>query len=476
VVEPGVKEVRPFVVCLYADGLEIDEETVRQLIEMQEDLHEGIGRRRKKLAIGLHDASKLRSPIRYTVVDGDFSFVPLGSTRRMSVERILSETDVGRKYGSIVKGKDCYPVLIDADGIVLSLPPIINGSNTVVRAGTKELFVDVTGTDLKPMEDALAIISEALWDSGGRVRTVKVSDGRNSQLTPELKPWKWWLSRTDVSKLLGLQLNDGQIVQALKRTRLDASKDGTKIRVWVPRYRLDILHKVDLVEEVGYGFGFEGIKPDFNFRYSKGSSSEESKFLDALRRVAVGLGLQEVTGYVLASHRSLFDNLMRRAENPLRVESSRTEQYEYLRDSLTPGLLEVLSMNVHEPYPQKIFEIGRVLRRDEKSETGVAEELRMAVAVASEIVPFTDIRSILDTFLMSAIKASPSYKEKDFDFLISGRSALCSLKGMELGYVGEVRPEVLARSKIRMPVGIYEISLDALLHTIGGGRNPVTKT
>jgi phenylalanyl-tRNA synthetase beta chain len=461
-VDASVKRVRPFIVALLAKNIRLDDEDVRQLIGMQEDLHEGIGRRRKKLAIGLHDAGHLESAIRYTTVDSKFKFVPLGASKEMTVEEVIEKTEQGKKYGGLVSLSKRYPMLMDSRGTVLSMPPIINGSATAVTSSTKTLFVDITGHDLTATENALAIVSETLWDLGGSVQSVRISDGDKARITPDTRPKKCAISVHDVSTLLGVNLPVSKIKDSLLRTRFDAAVKGKKIIASIPRYRVDILHPVDVVEEVGYGFGYENLVPDTDFPYSKGRPSTESGLIDSMRRLVLGLGFQEVVTFTLKSVNTQYVNVGRSDADALKVESSKTKLYEYMRDLLVPGILEVLGNNVHEQYPQRLFEIGSCLRRDHNAETGVNEELKIGGAIAADVTPFSDMKSVVDAIIEKTCGFEATYTGASIPFLLDGRAASIYLQGKEIGYLGEVAPHVLNLFKIKMPVSVFEFSISKL--------------
>ena len=102
--DPSISKLRPHILCLEATNLNLDEESLRQLISMQEDLHNGIGRKRRKVSIGFHDFNSFKAPLKYTTMTKDFQFTPLGSSRKMSIEDILRDTEQGVTYGSILDG------------------------------------------------------------------------------------------------------------------------------------------------------------------------------------------------------------------------------------------------------------------------------------------------------------------------------------------------------------------------------------
>src|SRR5712692_9510614 len=166
-VDRRLANVRPFVACAVAKGLRLDDETVRQLISMQEDLHNGLGRRRRVAAIGFHNLDRIEPPIHYEAVPSTFSFVPLGRQDPMPLSEILQGTETGKAYSSILADSRIYPILRDSKKMVLSFPPIINGNETKVSTSTRNLFVDVTSNDKRTGGDVLAIIATALADAGG---------------------------------------------------------------------------------------------------------------------------------------------------------------------------------------------------------------------------------------------------------------------------------------------------------------------
>jgi phenylalanyl-tRNA synthetase beta chain len=465
-VDPSVKKVRPYIAGLLAKGIELDDETIRQIISMQEDLHNGLGRKRAKLAIGIHDADAVKAPLKYSTVRSSFRFTPLDSKVSLSIDEILSELPTGRKYAPLVSAHEIYPIITDAKGTVLSFPPIINGNTTKVTPRTKNLLIDVTGIDRRVLEDCLALLAEAFWDAGAQVFSVGVRDGGKTTFTPSLEPFSLVVTNQLISDRLGLKLKDSEIVNALNRSRLDAAASGRKIAVTAPRYRFDMLHPVDLAEETMYGYGFEKLQPSYDFKYTKGSLSPRTHLMEAVRRSAVGLGLQEVMGYSLTSGDVLYDKMERKKESPLKVAASKSSFYEYLRDMLAPTLLQLLADNIHEQYPQRVFEVAEVFSPAHGTETGVKEELHFAAAITNNTAGFTDAKSIIDTVLLRTFNVNAAYRPIQAPFFIDGRAAECLYHGKRLGVVGEVSPQVVLSFGLRTPVSILEVSLDPFLQKV----------
>ncbi|MEK0324457.1 MAG: phenylalanine--tRNA ligase beta subunit-related protein, partial [Nitrosopumilus sp.] len=204
--DPSISKIRPHILCLEATNLNLDEESLRQLISMQEDLHNGIGRKRRKVSIGFHDFNSFTPPLKYTTMTKDFQFTPLGSSRKMSIEDILRDTEQGVTYGSILDGFEDYPLIIDSNGQTISFPPIINSEITKLTNNSRNLFVEITATDLSAAQDVLMVVSSTLHDAGSTLHSVKISYPDREMITPDMAPVTRNLKTTEVNRLLGTEL------------------------------------------------------------------------------------------------------------------------------------------------------------------------------------------------------------------------------------------------------------------------------
>lgn len=463
IADESVKDVRPFVAGFVVKGLKLDDGTIRQIISMQEDLHDGIGRRRKKLAIGLHDMSPIVPPIKYTTVGPEFSFVPLNETKEMTIEEILRKLPTGQKYGDIVAPYGRFPILIDSKNTVLSLPPIINGNVTKVTEHTRDMLIDLTGTDLKVLADAAAILAEAFIDAGGKVESaiIKYPDG-TMKTFPDLSPRVMELRPEYARNLLGVDVSDEDMMEALSKCRFDCKKVGDVIRVEAPAYRVDLLHEVDLVEEVGYGLGYQNLQPMFEFSYSDGRYLRTTTFYEKVRDVAIGLGFTEVVNFMLLSKEVLYEKMSRR-DRGIRVEATKSREHEYLRDMLLPGLLQTLSYNVYEPQPHKIFEIGTIFLRDESSETGISERLHLGLVISHSTASYTDAKSAFEALITSFVQGGVEYVTLEAPYIFNRRGATAIMGGLKIANLGEVHPDVIKAFGLRNPTAFVELDLNALM-------------
>lgn len=453
-VDQSIQRIRPYLVGAVAKNIRLDDESIRQLIALQEDLHNGIGRMRRKVSIGVHNLDALKPPLEYLAIESSFQFVPLNETRSMKMSEILTETETGREYAHLVNRFPKYPLLRDSAGGVLSFPPVINGNLTKLDNNTKNLFVDITATDLKTAEDALAVLATTLSDAGANIESVNVQYPDNVIVTPDLTPHKSILEPEYANKLLGLRLTKEEVLESLRRSRITAKIVDGKIEAIVPRYRIDIMHPVDLVEEVALGFGVFRIEPSFPTSTTAGKYNQTQVTLSRIREVFVGLGMMEVVNFSLVGEELLRNTGI---NSPMiKVDKSKSAEHEVLRPSLMPSLLLTFSRNIHEEYPQRIFEIGKVFSKEMDE---IDEEYRVAGAIAHSTANFTEIHSYLSSLLKQTFGAKFATKATSNAPFIDGRTAAILYEGENCGVLGEVHPKVLQSFGMRNPVAAFEVRL-----------------
>jgi phenylalanyl-tRNA synthetase beta chain len=451
--DKSLAKVRPFIACAVARKLKLDEETIRQLISMQEDLHNGLGRKRRAVAIGLHDLAAVTFPVYYSAKDSSFAFTPLGSDEEMTVADILQRTETGQTYGHILAGTSAYPMLCDSEGVVLSFPPIINGTKTKVEKTTRDIFVDITSTDARLGDEALAIVCAALADAGGELETVTVSYGKKKVVTPALAPSKMKFDAKLVEAVTGLSLTKKEMKEALRRSRLDLDAKGFAV---IPSYRVDVLHQVDLAEEVVIGYGLDKMTASYPPSSDAGQAAASVAFLEALSLTMAESGFDETMGFDLVDAPTLYGNFGRSPDAKLEVENPRTAEHSLLRDSLLPSLMAVLGRNTKNEYPQRIFEAGKVFSR---GESGVVEGASIAALSAHTSSSFTEAKSYLEALVKKHFGDEADTRPGSHWAFAEGRCAEARFKGTTLGYLGEVKPSALAAFGLDVPVCGFELDL-----------------
>lgn len=451
-VDKSVENVRPFVVGGLVREVEMTDPLVKSLMDMQEKLHATIGRKRAKVSIGVHDFDQVTPPFTYKAVEPkSVRFIPLASTRMMDLEDILQKHEKGIDYAFILEGLDRYPLIVDVNEDVLSFPPIINGVLTTVTEETTNIFLDVTGTDLAGCETTLNIVATALAERGAKIETVQVKYPDRTMVLPNLKPKVKELKVDYANGWIGVSQTAEQIAEELERMGYGVSVSGEVVKVEIPAYRNDVLHPVDLVEDVAIAYGYEKIEDQFPKDMTFGELLPLNDFCIRLADLIVGYGYQEVSTLTLSS---LQEQVVSEESDVTKLKNPITQEHTCVRVSLIPSLLYVLRANKHHELPQRIFEVGDVVIEGKN-------ERRIGGVSCHGKASFTEMKSLVQSFLRDVGKEAEVRARKDPRFL-KGRCASAVCDGGEIGVFGELHPEFFTRYELNNPVAAFEISVRPL--------------
>lgn len=449
-VEESVKSVRPIIGCAVVRGLEFSDAAIESLMDLQEDLHWGLGRNRRKVAIGVHDISRVTPPFRYLGADPSFKFVPLDFSYEITMREILEKHPKGRDFGHILQGCKRYPLILDAKNRVLSFPPIINGELTRVKEDTHDLFIDVTGTD-PVVHKALNIVVTSLAERGGRIESVLVKRGEGDFVSPNLMPAKRIVSAEEANGLIGFDLTAEELARCLEKMRFGASAVGEKVEVQVPAYRADIMHSWDIFEDAAKGYGYDRLLAELPGTVTVGKPHPSEMRKSEIREVMTGLGYLETMPFTLTNEAVHFERMRRKPKGATRVLHPISELHTILRTSLLSSLLEILSGNQHHPLPQRIFAVGEVV---EERRTW----MHLAAISIHSGANFSEVRSLADAILreLDLVKGIKIVPSEDGAFL-PGRGADLMANGNRSGCFGELHPLVVRGFGLEQPVVAMEL-------------------
>ena len=463
IVKSGLNKIRPFICCSIIKGVPADDELIKEYMHLQDALTSTHGRNRKKASIGLYVYDDLKFPIIYgPQVPEKIKFVPLGYEIEMDGPTILTDHEKGVEFGPIIQSHKKWPLLYDSNGQVLSLPPIINSNNLGrMTPETKNLFVEVTGTHLLTVHQALNIITASLAERGGKIESVTVVYPDDStDETPDFTPEKMTITTDEINTLIGIDLTGDEIVQALERMGYGAKLLKIKhVQVLIPKFRMDILHPVDVIEDIAIGYGFDNIQPAMPQTMTMGRVNPITRLKNKVRDLMVGLGYNEVMNYIMSSPEVLNEK-MRRNEPLVTTGNPKSRHYSVLRNSLLPVLLDFTSQNQHADYPQKIFEVGDVIIPNEERETCVDQNPSVGGLMTDVNVNITKLLSELGFLLRNlGLENRFEFKSVTSSDFIEGRSASIKIDGKIRGFLGEVAPEILTNFGIGYPIIAFEIQL-----------------
>ncbi|MCA8996239.1 MAG: phenylalanine--tRNA ligase subunit beta [Planctomycetaceae bacterium] len=455
---------RPYIRCAVVEMDNVDDTTLVSLMKLQEALHWGVGRDRKLASIGVYDLDTINGPITYTTIDPDKdAFEPLGKAgERMTGREILEKHPKGIGYAKLLADHKRYPVLKDADGQVLSMPPIINSESTKVKVGTKRLFVDVTGISKSAVVKSLDTFVSSMVELGGRAQTVVIKQADGTELTtPDLAPREVEIDLEAARRWLGLPLNEQSLVQALRRMRLDANQisETEMFRVRYPALRTDFKHMVDVFEDLAIGYGYQNIQPQYAAQATTGLPRPEDEHSELVRSIMTGLGSSEIMSLPMTTEELHYEKFrLPIPKHYPRIANPKLKAMTVVRSHLMTGLMEHLRENRRAPLPLRFFELDNVTVLDENAETGAYEQRRLAIVEMGKEASYASIRSVIDAILFE-LGLEGTFAASDHPSYIPGRVAELTTTSEVHGILGELHPETIVNFGLDHPVALAELTL-----------------
>ena len=487
-VDSEIRKIRPIILgavvrgLVMADDHEMDS-FIKQLMEHQEKLHFALGRGRRRASIGVHDLSTLHPPFKVRAVDRNHKFTPLAMDEEISIEEILSKHPKGVEFAHLLQGMEKVPIIEDSKGAVLSFPPIINGNHTTVQPKTRDLFIDVTGWDRRACESCLMLVALQAKERGGEIQTIQLTDcDGNKEILPNWTPVHHRVPERLIPTILGRELNENELTNAMTRmggmytgrnpaTKEETSTNGTMqyakpgegmLCFEMPRWRFDLLHPVDLVEELAIGHGYEDLGVDVPKAPMNALPRPDDHLRRRIRTSMQGMGFMQVQSLTLSNDDDQFNRMRWKPFNAItRITNPITQDHTMMRHFLLPGLLRLLSSNRHHDLPQSVYELGTVVRDHVNSD-------RLAFVTAERVGGFAAIRGRIQAFLRDlgaeniVIEALPDNEGP----WLAGRAARVLLNGEWVGCFGEIDPAISQTFELLVPLNGAEFDVEALKSTI----------
>lgn len=456
-VTKNVEKIRPFISSFVAKKVNMSEQHLKYLINFTEKLSETYGRKRKKMAMGLHNYDAVKGPLVYDASDAG-KFIPLGSSQAMSFGEIIKSHPKGIAFGNTIesgKNRALYPYLKDSEKI-MSLIPIINSKATAIGKSTENILVDVTGTSEKTVNSTASLLAASFIDQGAEIHPVEIKYEKRSLLQPDMAYREVKVNLSKIDGTLGMRLIENLLITYANRLGHPASKYGNSLLVKVPPYRLDVFNYQDIIEDIAIGFGYENISPTPVHSTAIGLFNELQEYINKLAVFMIGVGYTEAVNNYLTNQDVAFKQ-MRLPEdaNVVKITYSKTENITMLRNSILPSLLLTLGRSTHEKMPQRLFEIGSVFSvEDDKA----AERVNLSFVSEHSRSNFADAKGVLDS-MFGFLGIKYSLREEKNPSFIEGRCAGIYSEGKHIGTIGEVHPEVLNNFKIAEPVAACEVNL-----------------
>ncbi len=463
---------RPYVALAVVRDLVLTDEAIKQMMQLQEKIADTYGRRRRKISIGVYDLDKIKPPIYYKLADPDETrYRPLNEPKEMTLREVLEKTDKGQAYGYIIKDMEKYPILADSRGEVLSLVPILNSDDYKVTAETKNVLIDSTGTSLNDVVNAVTIMAYNIAERSrtGIIEVVAVNYVSGLVVkAPRISAEPIEVRVREVNRLLGTSLSAHEIAGLLRRFYYvieDLKEDSLIVKA--PVYRIDVKTWVDVAEDVAMAYGYERLGEEATSlppTQTIGRIHPIEYVSRKVRDILIGLGFQEVANYMMSSRATQLHLLEVGDREMFVVENPRSERFEGLRLWLAPQLVEVVAENAEKATKSKlmIFEVGDVVIPDDTFETSARVERRVGFAITHEKATLTDGLAYVKA-MFSELGVKPSFEKSHVSGFLPERTAAIKACGGDVGFVGEVNPQILLRLGLKNPLVIAEVSLSKII-------------
>ena len=466
-VDPRLRNIRPYIACAVIKNVKLSDAAIRHIMRFQDKMDQTYGRSRRRTSIGLYDFDLITPPLRYTVSKpNETRFVPLGFSEELTLAEILEKHPKGIEYGHIVKPFSTWPIFIDSKSKVLSFPPIINSNDLGrVTKATGNVLVEVTGTSYKTVLYTLTNITAALADRGGAIYSAEIHypyGNLKRAVTPDLKTEKMSISVDYIREVIGIPLTIQEVTGLLERARYGVSKAAeNEIIVEIPCYRPDIMHPIDIVEDIAIAYDLNRMEPKWPQISTVGGLSRETRLRNLVRELMVGLGYQEILTFTLTNPDVLFKRMNIPPERVVEVANPKVSSMTCLRSWLLPNLMEFLSRNTHVEYPQRIFEVGYCVLHDEKRTNKTRDVEKLACVTIHSNAGFSEAKSALDA-LLTNLGVGYQLKETTHGSFIEGRVGKIIIREEAVGLIGEIHPLVLQNWSLENPAAAFEINLNKI--------------
>lgn len=501
-VKPETALVRPFIVAAVLRGVAFDPTRYNSFIDLQDKLHQNLCRQRTLVSVGTHDLSTVQPPFTYEALPPEsISFVPLKQQRSFRADELLQHYAANdqklRRFVPIIQDSLVYPVVLDSKRTVLSLPPIINSAHSAITLDTKDVFIEATATDLTKagivLNTLCAMFSEYCTQPF-TVEPVEVVDASgNSTVWPDLSSRQMEVPVEAINRSIGIDLDAGRIAELLSRMALSGrvSADGGAVSVAVPPTRSDVLHAVDVAEDVAIAYGYNNIQWTIPQTVTVGRELPINQLTELLRGECAMAGYTEILTWALCSRAENFTHLRRKDDGggAVSIGNPATAEFEVCRTSLLPGALKTLGANKDSPLPLKLFDVSDVvlLAPEPQNETGARNERRLVAVCCAAASTFELIHGLLNRVMdvlgvpvqieglenttpentdPAAAKQAArfggyySWRPADDPTFFPGRQAAVFARDQQVGRFGIVHPEVLAAFDIPYPVAALELNLE----------------
>ena len=293
------------------------------------------------------------------------------------------------------------------------------------------------------------------------------------------------LQRSAVKRILGIDLSDQEIEGILGKLGFGVTaapsslaptlsqrmgQDGapSDFSVTIPTWRLDVEREIDLLEELARIYGYNKFPNTLpTFAGAVEALPDEQKNA-RVRETMLALGYDEAISITFVSGQ---DARTFSTGEPLALANPLSDEAGYMRNSLVPGLLDMVAYNLNRGNNDvRLFEAGEIF---EKTGERHHEHRTLAFAATGDLVPanvhrpaepytFFHMKGDIEELLSAFQHQGLYFDTMTPPYFHPGRSARAVFDGETVARFGQLHPDVAAARKLRQDVFIAELLLDRL--------------
>lgn len=283
----------------------------------------------------------------------------------------------------------------------------------------------------------------------------------------EVKPWKIPVKKSHINSLIGIAIPEKEINKILSRICQSVKSDAGKFVVAVPTYRSDIQTPEDVIEEIARIYGYENIKPVppamSIYRPAESRASEDwdieqtIKARNLMKNILKGLGFAECYNYSFLGEKAkeIFN-----ASNAPEIANPISQEAEYLRTGLIPGLVLATEKNLRFSDLVRLFETGNIFTQKGDE---VEEKETIAGVIAGKNA-FIELKGAIESFFRQlgiddvefSDITNPNYLTKNWYH--PARIAEVQIGEKIIGPIGDLHPHIKNGLGIRSDLEIAQFS------------------
>ncbi len=381
-------------------------------------------------------------------------------------------------------------VLVIADNNkAVGLAGIMGGKNSGIKEDTNTVIFEAAKfnrENIRKSSKKLGIRSDssARFEKGVNSFMTRLALARALQLTQQLDcgicidgmidistetcdKTKLTFKFSKIKRLLGISIPKATVISILETLGIKTTINDNLVECVIPEYRDDLERDCDIIEEIIRVYGYDHIKPTLLNKASItcGGKTQRQAEIDKTKEILLGLGCSEIISYGFFG-KSALDKLALSADselyNLIKIKNPLGEELSYMRSSLLPGMLNVISANQNRSnLNASLFEFGKVFKPHSLPLEDLPTETETLCIGLYGNGNFFKLKGII-TAILNEFGCELDVVRSKQPFLHPGISADIIINDDIVGYFGEVHPNVAKNYDLGQTTYIATIDFDAL--------------